>query len=209
MKVLYTIGHSTHPLELFLEMLGKHDITAVCDVRSSPFSRYNPQFNREVLRDALREVGIAYVFLGEELGARTSDPDCYDDEGRVRYDALAQTALFRQGLDRVYRGMEDYQVALMCAEKDPLDCHRTILVCRALRSTAFEISHILENGQLEIHSELEGRLLQITGLPPGDLFTNTRAMIERAYDMRGRKIAYARSERDEMAVPEEGVQGHE
>ena len=128
---VYTIGHSTHPIERFIELLKMHSITAICDVRSAPYSRMNPQFNREPLRDTLKEAGIAYVFLGEELGARSKDLSCYRN-GKVDYELLARTELFHSGLERVREGARTHRIALMCAEKDPLDCHRTILVARNL-----------------------------------------------------------------------------
>src|SRR5271169_2675230 len=125
-QTIFTIGHSTHTQEYFISLLSRHGITALCDVRSKPYSRVNPQFNREELQRVLREHGITYVFLGTELGARSDDPTCYEN-GKVQYDRLAHTELFRQGLDRVQEGVRKYRIALMCAEKEPLECHRTIL----------------------------------------------------------------------------------
>ncbi len=128
---VYTIGHSTHPREFFVALLLRHGIGAVGDVRSKPYSRMHPQFNREELTNYLYEAGIAYVFLGRELGGRGEDRSCYDS-GKVRYERLAQTQLFREGLRRVREGTRDRKMALMCAEKDPLDCHRGVLVARHL-----------------------------------------------------------------------------
>src|SRR5690242_12243720 len=105
--IVYTIGHSTHPLDRFIALLKRHEITAIADIRSKPYSRMNPQFNREELRVALRTEGITYVFLGKELGARTDDPSCYH-EGKVQYDRLARTDLFQQGLERVREGAQKY-----------------------------------------------------------------------------------------------------
>src|SRR5579871_3205141 len=133
--VVFTIGHSTHTAEL-------HQITAVADVRLQPYSRMNPQFNRETLREMLRESHMAYVFLGKELGARSEDRTCYLD-GKAQYGRLSQTELFRRGLDRVREGTRSFRVALMCAEKEPLECHRTILVARHLEPLRIEIRHIL------------------------------------------------------------------
>jgi uncharacterized protein (DUF488 family) len=189
-KELYTIGHSTHSTEKFVELLTQHSITAVCDVRSHPYSKFNPQFNRESLQKELKEYAITYVFLGEELGARSSDPNCYIN-GRVQYHALAQSDLFQQGLTRLRKGMETYRIALMCAEKDPITCHRTILICRQLRADNIDIKHILEDGSIENNARSEERLLQVLKLPPGDLFTTVEEYIERAYDLQGEKIAYS------------------
>src|SRR5262245_1344313 len=118
---LYTIGHSTHSCSQFLDLLVQHRISAICDVRSAPYSRLHPQFNRESLQRELARHHIAYVFLGEELGARSSDPSCYE-AGKVQYDRLAATDAFRQGIERVKQGIQRYRVALMCAEQDPLAC---------------------------------------------------------------------------------------
>src|SRR5260370_15864698 len=126
-QTVFTIGHSTHTLERFIELLKLHDITALGDVRSRPYSRMNPQFNREGLMKHLREAGITYVFLGDELGARSEDPSCYES-GRVQYDRLALTESFRVGLDCVREGLKKYRLALMCAEKKTLDCPLTIFV---------------------------------------------------------------------------------
>lgn len=187
---LYTIGHSNHPLERFIELLQRHHITAIGDVRSQPYSRFNPQFNRETLQKELQQHKIAYVYLGKELGARSDDPGCYVG-GKVQYSRLAQTDLFQQGLDRLRKGMETYRIALMCAEKDPLMCHRTILICRHLRADDIALKHILEDGQLEDNRESEERLLEVLKLPQRDLFTTTEEFIELAYDIQSEKIAYA------------------
>ena len=135
-----TIGHSTHSIEAFVELLRQHGVTALVDVRSAPFSRFNPQFNRATLERDLKAQGIKYVFLGRELGARSDDPGCYDG-GRVQYARLARTAGFQAGLGRVVEGAKLYRVALMCAEKEPLECHRTLLVARALVARDVAVEH--------------------------------------------------------------------
>lgn len=189
MNTLYTIGHSTHSTEQLLHLLSIHDISAVADVRSSPFSRYNPQFNREDLQKALRDAGIEYVFLGKELGARSEDPTCYAD-GKLQFDRLAQTEAFRSGVARLRRGMESYRVALLCAEKDPITCHRMILVCRNIRQDGSKIDHILEDGSVEDNAHAERRIMQSLGIQENNLFATPEELIEIAYDMQGKKIAY-------------------
>ncbi|MEW6668073.1 MAG: DUF488 domain-containing protein [Thermodesulfobacteriota bacterium] len=189
MNTLYTIGHSTHSTEQLLHLLLTHRISAVADVRSSPFSRYNPQFNRENLQKALKDGGIKYVFLGKELGARSEDPACHED-GKVRFDRLAQTEAFRSGLARLRRGMESYRVVLLCAEKDPILCHRMILVCRNLRQDASNIQHILEDGSLEANAHAEGRLMKLLGIQENNLFATPEELTERAYDLQAMRIAY-------------------
>ncbi len=130
-KAIYTIGHSNGTSERLIDLLTQHGITAVADVRSHPYSRFNPQFNREEMADAFRNAGLAYVFLGQELGARSTDPACYRD-GRAQYSLMMKTPLFERGIERLLAGMASFRVAILCAEKEPLACHRTILISRYL-----------------------------------------------------------------------------
>jgi len=189
-KTIFTVGHSTHTLEYFLSLLAKHGIQAVGDVRSVPYSQHNPQFNREPLTQRLRGAGIAYVFLGKELGARSDNPGCYID-GKVQYNYRANEPAFLEGLGRLRKGIESHRVALMCAERDPLTCHRTILVCRELRSPDLEINHILADGAVETNVAAEKRLLSMLNLRP-DMFHSERDCIEQAYEKQGNRIAYTR-----------------
>lgn len=186
---VYTVGHSTHSIEKFVDLLTRNGITALADVRSSPFSRHNPQFNKETLSAELKKHGIAYVFVGKELGARSDDPSCYEN-GRVRYGHLAKTALFKLGINRVLVGARKYRVALMCAEKEPLDCHRTLLVSRALEQRGADILHILPDGSTESQQQTMSRLLDMVGLPQVDMFRSHDQLVEAACKMREQKIAY-------------------
>ena len=189
MKTIYTIGHSTHTITQLVVQLKAYGVTALCDVRSSPYSRYNPQFNRETLQKLLKVEGVAYVFMGKELGARSDDSTCYIS-GQASYKLIAATPLFQEGLRRLKQGMEHYTVALMCAEKDPLTCHRTILVTRELRAPDVNIVHIHADGLLERNTDAEKRLLKLVKLPEENLFANPNDLIEQAYDLQAQKIAY-------------------
>ena len=189
MNELFTIGHSTHTIERFMELLTMHGITAVCDVRSHPYSRYNPQFNREPFQEVLKKHGIAYVFFGKELGPRSDDPDCYRD-GKIHYHRLSETDMFQEGLRRLRKGMMAHRIALMCAEKDPIVCHRTILVCRHLRSDNIRIMHILEDGSTEENDGAIRRLMRNLGIQEMNLFEGPEEVIERVYDTQAEKIAY-------------------
>ena len=188
-ETLFTVGHSTHPRDRFIALLARHGITALCDVRSKPYSRMNPQFNKDEFRLALKEAGIRYVFLGEELGARTSDRTCYQ-EGRVQYDRLARTESFHHGLGRVQEGMKKYRIALMCAEKDPLECHRTILVGREFTRMGVVVQHIHADGSLESQDEMMRRLIKGLGLAESDMFRSRDDVLEDAYRIQGERIAY-------------------
>jgi uncharacterized protein (DUF488 family) len=193
MEDMFTVGHSTHPIGRFIELLKLHDVTALVDVRSHPQSRFNPQFNREALSSELHACGVMYVFLGKELGARSSDPRCYES-GRASYDLIAKSDLFQQGLQRVLKGAETFRLALMCAEKDPLHCHRTILVARRLVERGAAVKHILVDGTLEAHDKAILRLIETLRVPPADMLRSQSEVIEDAYRIQGNAIAYQERE---------------
>lgn len=187
---VYTIGHSTHSVDNFIALLVQHSVTALSDVRSRPYSRFNPQFNREFLDQVLRTKGIVYVFLGRELGARTDDRTCYKN-GKVLYDRLSETVSFKRGIARIIDGIGTHRIALMCAEKDPIDCHRGILIGRCLVEQGLKVQHILPDGRLECHQETLHRLLGKLGIPEIDLFRTRDQIVAEAYRIRGQTIAYA------------------
>ena len=189
MNEIYTIGHSNHDIAAFIALLHQHCITALCDVRSHPYSRYAQQYSQEPLKNALSAAGIAYVFLGKELGARSENPACYK-QGRVQYIRLAKEPIFLEGIDRVIQGMKRYRISLMCAEKDPVECHRALLVARQLFDAGIPVSHILADSSLESHEAMESRLLALCKLPDGDMFNTRRDFVEEAYLLQGERVAY-------------------
>lgn len=191
---IFTIGHSTHTQEQFSGLLRDAGVTAVADVRSAPYSRRHPQFNREALRAALQAEGIAYVFLGRELGGRPSAPELYS-EGVADYEKMAQAEEFGAGLDRVIEGAQRYRVALMCSEREPLHCHRCLLVSRALAERGVRVSHILDDGSRVSHAEIEDKLLAIASRGAADLFASRTERLADAYREYGRKVAFAEPER--------------
>jgi uncharacterized protein (DUF488 family) len=192
MLEIYTVGHSNHPIEKFVRLLTGNGITAIADVRSRPFSRRHPQFNKDKLAATLAEHGIAYLFLGQELGARSDDPSHYEG-GKVQYSRLAATALFKSGIERVREAAKEYRLALMCAEKEPLDCHRTLLVARALEASGASILHILSDGNIEPQPQTMLRLVGMVRLPKDDLFQDHAALVDAACKLREDKIAYVKA----------------
>lgn len=184
-----TIGHSTHELDYFLGLLKEQNVTAIADVRSVPASRFTPQFNQEALRRALNHADVKYVFLGKELGARSNDPTCYMD-GKVKYERLANTAGFAEGIERLRGGMALERIALMCTEQEPLDCHRTVLICRVLVDVGVSVTHIHGNGRLESHSQAMQRLMASFGLDQADLFHSSDELLDEALRRQEQKIAY-------------------
>ena len=203
MQPLFTIGHSTTEVEDFLARLSAHRIDVIVDVRSSPFSRRFPQYSKDALRSSLIANGIKYLFLGVQLGARRTENGCYVN-GVAEYGLIAQLPAFKEGISRVARGAQDFRVALMCAEHDPLTCHRTILVCRALKEHIPEIRHILRDGAIESMSDAERRLVdeENTAHDQADFFSSSPSQHDpliTAYDKRGGKIAYRSRTEEEDA----------
>lgn len=189
-KIVYTIGHSNGTAGHLLALLDQHSITAVADVRSRPYSRFNPQFNREALACALRNSGGKYVFLGHELGARSEDPACYRD-GRAQYALIAQTPLFALGIERLLAEMENFRVAILCAEKEPLSCHRSILIARYLHERSIRVRHVLEDGSLEDHDALLLRLLALHGIQENHLFHTKDELVAIAYEKQAEEIEFS------------------
>lgn len=175
---ILTIGHSNHPLAAFLKLLTDNGVKAVADVRSTPGSRRFPQFNQKRLEAALKENGIAYVFMGDALGGRPKDKGLWRG-ARPDYQRMAQTPAFKADVKQVRKTPG---ICLMCAEKEPLDCHRCLMVARSL--TRDSVGHILADGSVEAHATTEQRLLKWAKLPADDLFQDAKGQLARAYDKR-------------------------
>lgn len=188
-RTIFSIGHSNHSIDQFVALLRQNGITALADVRSAPYSRFQPQFNKDTLERSLKAEGIKYVFLGKELGARSDDRSCYQN-GRVRYLLLAKTTLFRKGLERVMTGAQNFKIAIMCAEKEPLECHRTLLVSRAIEADGVAVQHILADGRLESHADAMFRLIDVVGLKREDMFRTAEEILAEALAMQEEKVAY-------------------
>ena len=186
-----TLGHSNHPPETFIKLLMQHGIDEVIDVRSAPYSRYTPQFNHGALQHTLDGIGIGYAHLGGVLGGRPTDRSCYDSDGRVLYDRVAGTEQFDDGIRSVMRAADERRVVLLCTEKEPLECHRTLLVAHALAERGVAVEHILADGGLESHGDSMARLVEIHKLPPGgDMFRSRDDVIAEALERQARRHAY-------------------
>ena len=149
MRRLYTIGHSSHAPEHLVQLLKQNSIEVLVDTRSAPYSRYSPQFDRESLRDTVTTAGMKYLFLGDVVGGRPKDENHYDDRGRVLYARVGKGKEFLEGIVRLERGAEDFQVALLCSEEDPAHCHRRLLIGRVLVERGAELLHIRGDGRLQ------------------------------------------------------------
>lgn len=184
-----TVGHSILPYGDFLGLIRRANVTAIADVRSSPHSSRFPQFDRDSLSCDLRRDGIVYVFLGRELGGRPSGHQLYRN-GVADYERMSQRGEFEKGLDRVIEGARKHRIALMCSEHNPLECHRCLLVGRALAERGVRVNHILDDGRIVGHSEIEERLLALSGRSEDDLFASRSERLALAYREQSRKVAF-------------------
>lgn len=167
--MLFSIGHSNHPIGRFISLLKGADVTLLADVRSYPKSRYAPQFNRDALTKSLEENGIAYLYLGKELGGMAREKISAED--------------FNRGLDRLLTESARQSTAMMCAERDPLDCHRWLWLSRELSARGMDVAHILANGKIESQRAVEDRMLEAEGLAGEDFFPREQRL-EDAYRAR-------------------------
>lgn len=183
-NIVYTIGHSNRPSEDFFALLKQRSVAALCDVRSHPFSRHMPHFCREALEKNTKKYGVEYHFFGREWGGRNG---AAGKNGAVDYHQMAQAPAFAEGAARLRALLAaDKTPALMCAEKDPLDCHRFLLVCRHLRDEGFAFRHILAGGKVETQQQAESRLL--ANRPA--LLADGGDELAQAYDWRAEEVAY-------------------
>jgi len=195
--IIYTIGHSTHQLDYFLELLKEYGVNCVVDVRSVPASAYNPQYNQEPFKNFLKNHKVTYLHFAEEFGARQTDPDLLDNEGKLDFVKVRNTWLFKNGLERLWQGIEKgFTIAIMCSESEPLDCHRFSMVSFGLEIDGFEVKHILKDKSIKSNKELEKDLLKKFDkkLPQKSLFEpdiTVEDQLKVAYRLKNKEIGYS------------------
>jgi uncharacterized protein (DUF488 family) len=186
---LFSIGHSNIPAERFIGLLRHAGVNAIADVRSTPFSRRFPWFSSKNLATTLAQHGIAYLAYGEALGGRPRGAALYRD-GVADYEAMARQRDFHIALDRLTAEGPQRCVCLMCAEREPLDCHRCLLVARSFAERGLTIGHILHDGTVEPHSAMEQRLLALASASDDLFVTGQDERLAAAYRRRARAVAH-------------------
>jgi len=195
--IIYTVGHSTHQLDYFLELLKEYGVTCLIDVRSVAASSYNPQYNQEPLKNFLKSNGITYLHFAEEFGARHTDPDLLDDEGKVDFAKVRKSWAFKNGVERIWQGLDKgFTISLMCSESEPFDCHRFSMVSIALDKDGFDVKHIMKDKTLKTNADLENQLLKKYDkkLPKPDMFNPNVTLddqIKEAYRLKNKEIAFS------------------
>ena len=153
-KVLWSMGHSNVTIDEFIDLVLWREIQLIADVRSMPYSKYTPQFNKELLVASLTKAGIRYEFMGDSLGGRPPESDHYDEEGHVLYSELAKNFRFKNGIEQLCKNAEKNRVAMMCSEESPQNCHRRLLISRVLSDQGVETQHIRGNRTVQSDAEL-------------------------------------------------------
>jgi uncharacterized protein (DUF488 family) len=195
--IIYTVGHSTHQLNYFLELLKEYGVTCLIDVRSVAASSYNPQYNKEPLTNFLKRNGIQYLHFAEEFGARHNDPDLLDDEGKVDFEKVRKSWAFKNGVERIWQGLDKgFTISLMCSESEPFDCHRFSMVSIALDKDGFDVKHIMKDKTLKTNADLENQLLKKYDkkLPKPDMFNPNISLddqLKEAYRLKNKEIAFS------------------
>lgn len=188
---LYSIGYATKPITIFIAQLKQYKITAIADVRSVPYSKAFFDYHQEALTATLKSEDIHYVYLGEELGPRSKDNAHYDENDQVQFDQLMQSPLYLQGVQRLQAGLhKGMRIAMMCAEKDPADCHRSLLIAYHLqRKLKISVQHIMHDGALESQQAMETRLAVLHNRT-ADLFSSEAEQTDLAYELQTKLKAY-------------------
>lgn len=195
MKELYTVGHSIYKIEDFVKLLQNNNINTIVDVRSTPYSKFAPQYNKELLKQYLKQNAICYIFMGDTLGARYEDKGLLFDDGKVNFKKVQETKNFQDGIVRLERGIEKgYNISLMCSEKEAFDCHRFGLISEFLSKILIDVNHIYPD-RVVPNKELEQKLLKKyeRKIPTIDLFNPNITLEEQlnlAYQLRNIDIAY-------------------
>lgn len=192
MQHLLTIGYGNAGWAQVERLLWPYRGAVIFDVRSVPRSARHPEFEKAALERSLPAIGLAYAFMGNELGARPSDPTVYQ-AGRLRYDLLERSVYFRAGMDHLNETLHTCNVVLLCSEADPINCHRAILIGRLSLRHGFEARHISHSGGSESQRQLESRLLQAFGLYSDTLFSeqeDRERLVQQAYAIKEDQIAY-------------------
>lgn len=199
MKLLFTIGHSTYDVNYFIRVLKKYNINCVVDIRGTPYSKYNVQFDKEIIRYTLTKAGFIYIYMAKEFAAKRINKESYNEEGYSDFELVVNEKDFLDGIERLKNGCnKGYRIALLGAMQEPIRCHRSILVGRALIKYGFNVKHILDDSSIASQDDIEDMLLnkyfsnrnQIT---IDDLIGNSLSkeeMIKKAYRLANKEIGY-------------------
>ena len=196
---IFAIGHSNYPYDKLINMIKKYDINCVVDIRETPYSKYNIQYNKEAFNESLRNSGFLYIYMGKEFGAKRTNKDVYTQEGYADFEKVAKEDIFLNGIERLKKGCQmGYRIVLLGAMQEPIRCHRSILVGRELVKNDFDVKHILDDYSIVTQDDIEEMLLnkyfsnrnQITIEDLTGNSLNNEEMINEGYKLANREIGY-------------------
>lgn len=196
---IYTIGHSNYTVEKLIDMLKHYNINCVVDIRGTPYSKYNVQFDKETIRYTLSKAGFIYIYMAKELAAKRINKQSYNDEGYSDFEKVINEKEFLEGIERLKNGCnKGYNIALLGAMQEPIRCHRSILVGKALRKAGFDVKHILDDYSIASQDDIEQMLLDKyfsnrNQMTIDDLIGNSMTreeMIEEGYRLANKEIGY-------------------
>ena len=196
---IYTIGHSNYTVERLIDMLRHYNINCVVDIRGTPYSKYNIQFDKDTIKYTLTKAGFVYIYMGKELAAKRIRKNSYNNEGYSNFEEVIKEEEFKRGVERLKNGCEKgYKIILLGAMQDPIRCHRSILVGRELVKNDFDVKHILDDYSIVTQDDIEEMLLnkyfsnrnQITIEDLTGNSLNNEEMINEGYKLANREIGY-------------------
>jgi len=196
---IYTIGHSNYTVEKLIDMLKHYNINCVVDIRGTPYSKYNVQFDKETIRYTLSKAGFIYIYMAKELAAKRINKQSYNDEGYSDFEKVINEKEFLEGIERLKNGCnKGYNIALLGAMQEPIRCHRSILVGKSLRKAGFDVKHILDDYSIASQDDIEQMLLDKyfsnrNQMTIDDLIGNSMTreeMIEEGYRLANKEIGY-------------------
>lgn len=157
---IFAIGHSNYPYDKLIDMIKKYDINCVVDIRETPYSKYNIQYNKEAFNESLRNSGFVYIYMGKEFGAKRTNKDVYTQEGYADFEKVAKEDIFLNGIERLKKGCQmGYRIVLLGTMQEPIRCHRSILVGKVLNKEGFDVKYIMHEGNLAYQEDIEKSLL--------------------------------------------------
>lgn len=196
---IFAIGHSNYPYDKLIEMIKRYGIDCVVDIRETPYSKYNTQYNREALRESLKSSGFTYVYMGHEFGAKRQTKESYNDDGYADFKKVIKEELFLKGIERITKGLQmGYKIVLLGAMQDPIRCHRSIMLGKYLNEKGFDVKYIMHEGNIVNQDYIEEDLLNKYFSDRNQLSIDSllgtdksrEEMIEEGYKLANKEIGY-------------------